>query len=167
MAALKNQKWELFSKGLFDGLTGDAAYIRAGYTPNRANASRLKSNEIILARVAELHGRVTEKVTERMAITVAGITERLMRIADVAEETALIKTARGKTTGSSSPHLAVAKGALMDVAKLNGLVVDRGQMDLSVEATVDVQVSSDRERAKAMAALVAKARGAGNDEGKG
>lgn len=42
---------------------------------------------------------------------------------------------------------------------------DKQEMDLSVEATVDVQVSSDRERAKAMAALVARARGAGNDEG--
>lgn len=54
MPALQNQRHETFVQGLMSGLTGDEAYIRAGYKPNRFNASRLKTTENVLARMREL-----------------------------------------------------------------------------------------------------------------
>ena len=54
MPPLDNPRWERFARALFEGETADAAFVKAGYSKNRGNASRLKANESILARVAEL-----------------------------------------------------------------------------------------------------------------
>jgi len=54
MPTLKNQRQEVFSQNLTKGMTGDKAYIQAGYKPNRHNPSRLKANETIKSRVAEI-----------------------------------------------------------------------------------------------------------------
>jgi hypothetical protein len=54
MPALLNPKHELFVQGLFQGMTADAAYEAAGFSPNRGNATRLKANESIVKRLAEL-----------------------------------------------------------------------------------------------------------------
>lgn len=69
------------------------------------------------------------------------------------------------TKGDSSSSQVAAAKELLDRAY--GKSTQAVEMDLSVEGALEVQVSSDRERAKAMAALIAKNRGAGNDEGKG
>lgn len=58
---LSNPKHELFAQGLAKGLTSDEAYVEAGYKPNRGNAARLKANENILRRTAELTGQAAEK----------------------------------------------------------------------------------------------------------
>lgn len=62
MTALQNQKHERFAQGLAKGLTADEAYQAAGYSENRGNASRLKSNENILKRVDELQERVVADI---------------------------------------------------------------------------------------------------------
>lgn len=82
MATLKNAKWERFAHGLFAGLSADEAYEAAGYAPNRGNAARLKANESILKRLAELQERASEKAEW----TAADRLEALKRIADAAEK---------------------------------------------------------------------------------
>jgi hypothetical protein len=42
------------AQALAQGKTANAAYEHAGYKPNRHNASRLKTNETIKARILEL-----------------------------------------------------------------------------------------------------------------
>ena len=54
MAVLENVKWENFAQGLAQGKSADQAYQDAGYSANRGNAVRLKTNESIIARVQEL-----------------------------------------------------------------------------------------------------------------
>lgn len=54
MPVLANQRHELFCQGLAKGLTVDEAYAAAGFKPNRGNASRLKANEGIEARLREI-----------------------------------------------------------------------------------------------------------------
>ena len=54
MPALKNPRHEKFAQGLAKGLTAEAAYAQAGYVSNHRNPSRLKSDDAIQARVAEL-----------------------------------------------------------------------------------------------------------------
>ncbi|QYJ00763.1 hypothetical protein KUV46_15750 [Thalassovita mediterranea] len=83
MTALKNGKWEKFAQGLAKGKTADEAYEAAGYKPNRGNAARLKANESILKRVAEIQERVSEKAEWSAADRL----EALKRITERAEET--------------------------------------------------------------------------------
>ncbi len=109
MSVLKNQRHEVFAQGLAKGMSASAAYAEAGFNPHEGNASRLSGNEKVRKRVTELK----ERAAARTEITVAGITERLLKIA-----------AKGETS-SDAPLLSVARASLMDAAKLNGLVVEK------------------------------------------
>lgn len=111
MPQLSNPRHERFAQELAAGKSQDEAYAVAGYSSNRGNAARMKANESIAARVAELQAGAA-RITET---TVAGLTEALFRIARDAED---LKEASG---------LSVARAALMDIAKLNGLVVERSE----------------------------------------
>ena len=62
MPALKNGRWELFAQGLAAKKTAEVAYAEAGYNPNPGNATRLKLNEAIKARVAELLANSARRV---------------------------------------------------------------------------------------------------------
>ena len=105
---LSNARHERFAQELAKGQTAEAAYIEAGYRPSRKNAQRLRTNEGVTARIAELQAGAAK----RTEITVAGITERLIKIADKGEDL------------KDAPGLSVARASLMDAAKLNGLIVD-------------------------------------------
>jgi|SRR6185312_11205435 len=109
MPVLSNAKQERFCQELAKGKTADEAYVLAGYKENRGNASTLKSNQIISARIAE----ILERAASRVEVTVSSITERLIRISEMAE-------AIGEPAG-----LSVARQAAMDTAKLHGLIVDK------------------------------------------
>lgn len=111
MAALKNTRHERFAQELAKGKSQAEAYAEAGYTPSEPNASRLTRNDKVQARVAELQDRAAA----RTEITVAGITDRLLKIAEKGEQS------------KAAPMLSVARAALMDAAKLNGLVIEKGE----------------------------------------
>lgn len=76
MPVLDNAKHERFAQGLAKGKTADEAYVAAGFKANRGNASRLKANESIAARVDEILG----KVAERAEITQADVLRELGKI---------------------------------------------------------------------------------------
>ncbi len=105
---LDNTRHEKFAQELAKGQSADAAYVAAGYKPSRKNAHRLTTKEDVKSRVAQLQAGAAK----RTEITVAGITERLVRIADKGEDL------------KDAPGLSVARASLMDAAKLNGLIVD-------------------------------------------
>lgn len=112
MPALSNAKHELFAQALAKGETASAAYVLAGYKANDGNASTLKGNQRIEERVAAL----LSKAATRTEITVASITERLLKIAEKGENS------------EEAPMLSVGRAALMDAAKLNGLVTDKSEL---------------------------------------
>lgn len=62
MPVLANARHERFAQELAKGKTADEAYELAGFTANRGNASRLKANESIQARVDEILTSAGEKV---------------------------------------------------------------------------------------------------------
>jgi hypothetical protein len=109
MPVLDNPRHERFAQELAKGATQNDAYYAAGFKAHDGNAARLSGNERVTARVAELLGRVATK-TE---LTVASISDRLLDIARKAEAL------------RDAPGLSVARAAMMDAAKLNGLVIDR------------------------------------------
>jgi len=128
MSVLSNHRWELFAQEIAKGKTGDEAYQLAGYKQNRNNASRLKANESISARVLELMGRAAN----RTELSISNVTESLLRIAEKAEKL-------GEAAG-----LNVAKGAWMDAAKVNGLIVEQVE-NLNVNYAVSDEPPSEQE----------------------
>lgn len=62
MPALENARYERFAQALADGETADKAYVIAGFKRNRGNASRLKADESIVARVNEILASAAQRV---------------------------------------------------------------------------------------------------------
>src|SRR5258708_34341493 len=58
---LTNLRHERFAQALARGKTATEAYLLAGYKANDGNASRMKGNERISARVQEIVGRAAEQ----------------------------------------------------------------------------------------------------------
>lgn len=122
MPVLENPKHERFAQELAKGKTQAEAYKEAGYIGDETAACRLSRNVKVTSRVAEIQ----ERAAIRAEITVASITERLMRLADKGEAL------------SEAAGLSVARAAAMDAAKLNGLVVDKAESKQDINATIGV-----------------------------
>jgi hypothetical protein len=73
MGALSNHRHELFAQALAKGEPASTAYVSAGYAYNEGNAVRLKGNEKVVERVAELQ----ERAAIKCEITVADIVRML------------------------------------------------------------------------------------------
>lgn len=114
MPVLTNAKHERFTQELAKGKTQIEAYTLAGYRPDDGAANRLSGNIRVKKRLAEL----LERAAAKTEITVASITERLLAIA-----------AKGEAS-PDAPMLSVGRAALMDAAKLNGLIVEKVQADV-------------------------------------
>lgn len=121
---LKNARHERFAQELAKGKSQVDAYAAAGYTGDRTAASRLSTNANILARVEELKG----KAAERCVVTVEGITQRLLNIAQKGED------------AKDAPLLSVARASLMDAAKLNGLIIDKIKHGLDLTGASDEEL---------------------------
>jgi len=108
MPALQNPKHERFAQALAKGKTADEAYVLAGYAENRGNAVRLKTNESIVKRVAELQdiGSMRAEVT----------LESLIREAGEIQEAA-----------KQEKQYSAATAALTAKAKLAGLWIDKAE----------------------------------------
>lgn len=113
-------------------LNATQAAIRAGYSARTAQeqSSRLLSNVMVRAAINERQAEVAKDTN----LTVASITAKLLSISEQAEKM------------DSAPGLNVARQALMDAAKLNGLVIE----------TQETVTRSPEQRAARLAALKAE-----------
>jgi len=111
MPRLKNIRQERFAQGLFKGLPQVVAYEKAGYDRSDPNASRLTRNDKIQQRLQELVG----------SAEIGVITDRNR----IAEELATIAYA---PIGDEVITVKEKRGALMDIAKLAGHLVDRKEI---------------------------------------
>lgn len=127
-----NPKQRRFVDEYLIDLNATQAAIRAGYSAKTAAqaASRLLTNVDVRAAV----NRGQAATAERLELTAASVTARLLTIADKAEAL------------DTAPGMSVARASLMDAAKLNGLVVDSSE----------VITRSPEERASRLAALRAE-----------
>jgi hypothetical protein len=108
MATLPNQRHEKFAQGLAEGKSTTEAYKDAGYVSNDGNAVRLKGNERIRARVAELQ----ECSAAQVAVTLQGLIEEATDI---------------QTKAMADGKYSAAVAALTVKAKLAGLWVDKAE----------------------------------------
>lgn len=128
MPVLSNQRHERFAQELAKGKSASEAYVSAGYEESRSAASRLSANVNVQSRVSELK----ERAAVRAEISVANITDDLRRIAQKAENL------------GEAPGFSVARAALMDAAKLNGLIVDRTE-NVNIHHDITDEPLSDAE----------------------
>lgn len=119
MPVLANAKHEFFAQALAKGKNQDEAYEFAGYKPSRHHASRLATKGNVTARVAEL----LERSAARTEISIASITESLLRLAVKGENM------------EEPAGLSVARASLMDAAKLNGLIVEKSDVNMKAAFT--------------------------------
>jgi hypothetical protein len=137
MAALRNARQERYAQEIAKGKSQTEAYEAAGYRPSRSNASALRANKNVSDRVATLLAAAALK-TE---MTVASLTERLVSIADKGEALA------------DAPGLSVARQAVMDAAKLNGMVIDQSKVEGRFADVTDEPVDHDEAVAEFVEAL--------------
>jgi hypothetical protein len=106
MPVLKNPRHERFALLLAEGLSAYAAYEQAGYKPHDGNCIRLRGNERVQVRLAELQ-RAAQKKTE---VTI----ESLM---------AELEEARVKAV--SLDQMSAAVKSISEKAKISGLLVQK------------------------------------------
>jgi phage terminase small subunit len=108
MAPLSNARHEAFAQHLAKGLSASEAYVKAGYSANEGNCIRLKGNERVAARLAELQAKAAQKAV----VTVEDIARQLDE-----------DRAFAVSTGSAS----AAVSATLGKAKVLGLIVDKAE----------------------------------------
>ena len=115
MPQLANAKHERFAQEIAKGKTQSEAYVLAGYKPSVANASTLRTNQKVGARIAEIQGRAAVRAE--------------MTVADIIKE---LEEARQAALQAGTPQSGAAVTASMGKAKLLGLVVDKSEQTHTV-----------------------------------
>ena len=119
MPALANSRHEAFAQALARGLSISAAYVEAGYRPNRGNAhTLLKQNKCISKRVEEIQAEqlaIHQQVTAEAAANAKVTLDSLIAEAEAARIKAM----------SERGGAAAAVSALTAKAKLAGMWRDK------------------------------------------
>jgi phage terminase small subunit len=124
MPVLANHKHELFAQALAKGESASAAYIAAGYARNDGNSIRLKGNEKVAARVAEL----LEGAAAIAEVTVADIVDMLRADRELAHK---------------CEQSGAAVSASLGIAKVTGNITDK--IASTVAVTVDYAAEAKAE----------------------
>lgn len=95
-APLKNERQEKFAQGLAEGKPAALAYTEAGYEPNRGNASRLKAQENIKARVDDLKGAIVASVIARTSASKEYVLEALIDTLERCRQAAPVLDRKGE-----------------------------------------------------------------------
>lgn len=138
MPILDNARHERFAQELAKGKTADEAYQLAGFKANRGNATRLKANERVEARVAEILGRVAAR-TETT----------IYDIADQLDEDRLFARTQ------EAPAAAIT--ATMGKAKVLGLLTDKHEHTGKDGGAIQVEDLTPNEIARRIAFTLTQA----------
>lgn len=181
MAVLKNRRHELFCQGIVQGKPADRAYVDAGYKPGRNNASRLRANENVKRRIAELQ----QVALQEHNITVDRTLKEYERLAfldprelyddegrlllphklpaDVAAAVAGIDLEQvynedtGITTTKAKIKFHNKQPILRDLSQVFGLVEQGGAQGTAISNNTQVNVNvTPREKVRTIAAAFAK-----------
>lgn len=137
MPVLSNPRHELFAQELARGRSASQAYVVAGYEENRGNATRLKADESVSARVTELQ----TAGAERAVLTEEWVLSRLMANAERAAVAEPVLDREGKPTGEFVYDGAVVNRALELLGKKLGLFVDKTENVHTIRDITDEPVT--------------------------
>lgn len=116
---LKNARHELFCQHRAAGLSADAAYTKAGYSPDRHNAAKLTTNNPVAERLEYLEEMNARAASVSVAFVVEGLVKnyhRAMRLEKVYDR-------KGEPTGELTYNGPVANKALELLGKHLGMFV--------------------------------------------
>lgn len=111
---LKNARHEKFAQGLVEGKTPSEAYIEAGYTPNAGNASRLKGDEKVKARVEALKKTVVESVIARTALSKQYVLDALVDTLERCRQASPVLDRKGEIVMVETPDGDVVPAYIFD-----------------------------------------------------
>lgn len=182
MPVLDNSRHERFAQELANGKTVDESYVLAGFKANRGNATRLKANESVMKRVAELKASAAERaeITREMVLRelghigfsdirqLFGEGGALKRVEDLddaaAAAVASIEVVVKKMPGGDDDeveHVAKIKtwdkrAALVDIAKMQGWHVERHEHTGKDGGPIETIEKSPRDIAKDVAFILSR-----------
>jgi hypothetical protein len=96
MGPLRNPRHERFAQGLFEGLPALRAFEQAGYAPNDGNAIRLKGNERIQERLAELQAAAARNSEVTVASLLAELEDARMKATSLSQLSAAVRATEAK-----------------------------------------------------------------------
>jgi Terminase small subunit len=128
-------KHERFCINIADGLTGEKAYIQAGYSPNGAaqSASRLLRNAEIQARIEVLRNAMAEQAIERAALTRSYVITCLMTIVEQCMQHEPIRDKSGIVLGHARYNPMAAIRALEFLGKELGMFKGRPERQTTMD----------------------------------
>ena len=106
MAPLHNPRHEAFVRGLFEGKSADESYQAAGYRKNDGNCIRLKGNERLQTRLAELQA----EAQRRSEVTIGSLLSELEH---------------ARLRADSLNQLSASVKAISEKAKISGLLTQK------------------------------------------
>ena len=109
MGPLRNSRHERFAQALFEGQSADEAYVTAGYSENRGNASRLKAKESVSMRVADLQSEAAKSSEVSVASLLAELEDARRRGLELSQIGSVVKSieAKAKVSGRLVQRLEV------------------------------------------------------------
>lgn len=125
MPLLNNARHEKFAQAVAKGKSATEGYAEAGFKPQRQNAARLMTNDVIVARVKELQA----EGAERTLVSIESLTNEL-------EEAR--RLAMSDEKGASA-----AVAAVMGKAKLHGLLIEKNEHTGKGGAPIEVRSLAD------------------------
>jgi phage terminase small subunit len=170
MGILINLRHERFAQALAQGKAANEAYALAGYKANDGNASRLKGNERISARVQEIVGRAAERaevsleriLRELAAIAFSNITKAVTWSCEEEEDgqrvkilpvpsvkldedtAAAISAVSQSSTGALRIKMHNKLAALVVLGKYLGMFAERPQNSNVIYAISDEPMSAEQ-----------------------
>jgi len=121
MSPLRNQRHERFCLALAEGHSIAESYAAAGYSKNRGNASRLKANESIVTRLAELQGAAAK----------SSLASLLSELEDARQQATSLK------------QLSACVRAVEAKARISGLLVEKVEVKTLEEKFEDCKSPQD------------------------
>ena len=106
MGPLRNPRHERFAQNLFEGMPASTAFEEAGYVPNDGNAIRLKGNERVQARLAELQAAAA-------------------KASEVTVESLLAELEHARQRADSLDQLSAVVKSISEKARISGLLVQK------------------------------------------
>lgn len=148
MSVLKNIKHERFALYLFQGEPVREAYVKAGYEWNNGNAYRLKDDEGVQERIAELEAQTARTAALDKSYVIGGLIEIYQKSSQERE----LFDKKGKSLGRFVYDSAGAKGALELLGKHLKLFTDK----IDLRTVKSIEDLTDEEQAALLADLEAR-----------
>jgi hypothetical protein len=133
---LPSPQHEIFAQAIAKGASNDEAHAKAGFKPNRHNASRLKTADHVRNRIQWLQAQMAQKVIEKAPITKGYVLQQSVKLHELSMANVLDES--GGFVGSAA---ASAARALDQIGRHVDVQAFKDASDINVNITVDAAIA--------------------------